>query len=302
MEMHHIRYFLAVAETLNFTRAAEQCHVSQPALSRAVQQLEEEMGGLLFRRERNQTHLTDLGQLLRPRLQAVLANTEDAKSAAQRFLTLDQAHVTLGVMCTIGPRRFMGLLAAFQQAHPGIELRLIEGVPSGLARQLEAGELDLAIMAQSDGLPERFDGKALYRERFVLAFPAGHRFQQMNAVPVAALRGENYLRRLNCEYRDHLAHLCEEREVGLRIAHASERDDWIQNMVAAGLGVCFVPEYSAVLPGVMTRPVIDPEVWRDISLISVAGRRFSPAERTFIEAVKGYRWAGQADSGDPIAA
>jgi LysR family hydrogen peroxide-inducible transcriptional activator len=149
MEMHQIRYFLAVAETLNFTRAAELCNVSQPALSRAVQQLEEEVGGLLFRRERNQTHLTDLGLLLRPRLQSVLENTREAKQAAQRFLTLDEAHVTLGVMCTIGPRRFMGLLADFQARHPGIELRLIEGVPDTLGERLATGELDLAIMAHA---------------------------------------------------------------------------------------------------------------------------------------------------------
>jgi LysR family hydrogen peroxide-inducible transcriptional activator len=71
MDMHHIRYFLAVSETLNFTRAAEKCNVTQPALSRAVQQLEEEVGGLLFRRERNLTHLTDLGLLLKPRLQQI---------------------------------------------------------------------------------------------------------------------------------------------------------------------------------------------------------------------------------------
>ncbi|HKY96112.1 MAG TPA: LysR family transcriptional regulator [Kiloniellales bacterium] len=295
MEMHQIRYFLAVAETLNFTRAAELCNVSQPALSRAVQLLEEEVGGLLFRRERNQTHLTDLGLLLRPRLQSVLENTREAKAAAQRFLTLDEAHVTLGVMCTIGPRRFMGLLADFQMKHPGIELRLIEGVPDSLGDRLATGELDLAIMAQTPGLPERFNSRPLYRERFTLAFPAGHRFEQMEAVPVAALKGENYLRRVNCEYRDYLAQLCEERDVGLRVSHVSEREDWIQNMVAAGLGVCFLPEYSAVFPGVQTRPVIDPEVWRDISLVSVAGRRFSPAELTFIDAVKRYRWAGQQE-------
>src|SRR4029079_17272035 len=69
MDMHHIRYFLAVCETLNFTRAAEKCNVTQPALSRAIQQLENEVGGLLFRRERSLTHITDLGALLRPRMQ-----------------------------------------------------------------------------------------------------------------------------------------------------------------------------------------------------------------------------------------
>ncbi len=72
MDIHHIRYFLAVCETRNFTRAAEKCNVTQPALSRAIQQLEDEVGGLLFRRERNLTHITDLGALLRPRFQQVV--------------------------------------------------------------------------------------------------------------------------------------------------------------------------------------------------------------------------------------
>ena len=86
MEMHQIRYFLAVCETLNFTRAAEQCHVTQPALTRAIQKLEEELGGLLFRRERHLTHLTDLGRLLRPQLEQVWKRTEAAVSRYKRVI------------------------------------------------------------------------------------------------------------------------------------------------------------------------------------------------------------------------
>ncbi len=103
MNMHHIRYFLAVSDTLNFTRAAETCGVTQPALSRAIQQLEAEIGGILFRRERNLTHLTDLGLLLLPRFEQIMGEVGDAKRDARRFLTLDHANVSLGVMCTIGP-------------------------------------------------------------------------------------------------------------------------------------------------------------------------------------------------------
>ena len=69
MEMHQVRYFLALCETLNFTRAAEICNVSQPALTRAVRKLEEELGGLLLRREHKLTHLTDFGRLVRPHLE-----------------------------------------------------------------------------------------------------------------------------------------------------------------------------------------------------------------------------------------
>src|SRR4029079_14533887 len=136
MDMHHIRYFLAVAETLNFTRAAESCNVSQPALSRAIQQLEAEVGGVLFRRERNLTHLTDLGQVLKPRLQQIMHGLGDAQRDVKPFLTLDRASITLGVMCTVGPGRFTGLLAAFRSRTPGVSLRLVEDVPRQLGERL----------------------------------------------------------------------------------------------------------------------------------------------------------------------
>ena len=130
MDIHHIRYFLAVCDTRNFTRAAEKCHVTQPALSRAVQQLEDEVGGLLFRRERNLTHITDLGALLRPRFQQVLDELSGVRQEASRFLCLKDAPLKVGIMCTIGPRRFTGLLGDFNMRHRGIQLQLVEGVPA----------------------------------------------------------------------------------------------------------------------------------------------------------------------------
>src|SRR3954468_6168571 len=85
----------------HFTRAAEQCHVSQPALTRAIQQLEGELGGLLLRRERKLTHLTDFGRLIEPHLRQMLTDAEAAKSTARKFLSLQQAQIRPGVMCTI---------------------------------------------------------------------------------------------------------------------------------------------------------------------------------------------------------
>ena len=193
MEMHQVRYFLAVADTLNFTRAAEQCRVSQPALTRAIQQLEGELGGLLLRRERKLTHLTDFGRLLEPRLRQMAADAEAAKTTALRFLKLQQAEVRLGVMCTIGPARFMGFLANFRRANPGCELTLIEGVPNRLSAMLLEGELDLAVMAQPEPFNERLDVLPLYKERFCIAFPTGHRLEQQYRIRVIDVAGETYL-------------------------------------------------------------------------------------------------------------
>ncbi|MBX9700389.1 MAG: LysR family transcriptional regulator [Acetobacteraceae bacterium] len=126
MELHEIRYFLAVCQTLNFTRAAEQCNVTQPALTRAVEKLEGELGGLLLSRERGNIHLTELGRLMQPHLEEVLARTQAAKEQAGRFLRLESAHLRLGVMCTVGPVRFVGFLNRFRVDQPGIEITLTE--------------------------------------------------------------------------------------------------------------------------------------------------------------------------------
>jgi LysR family hydrogen peroxide-inducible transcriptional activator len=291
MEMHQIRYFLAVCETLNFTRAAEQCHVTQPALTRAIQKLEEELGGLLFRRERHLTHLTDLGRLVRPQLQQVWQQTETAKTTAKSFLKLEDATLNVGLMCTIGPLRAIGFLNSFWRDHPGIEITLREGVPGHLSELLHDGSLDVAVMAQPGDFEEHFDVVPLYREHFVLAFPAGHRFEAQNAIRFKDIEGEAYLQRVNCEYNDHLRALREARGIGLRHVYRSEREDWIQTMVMAGIGIAFLPEYSIVLPGLPTRPLVDPAVVREVSLVTVAGRRFSPAVAAFVRAIKSYPWS-----------
>ena len=103
MEMHQVRYFLALSAEPNFTRAAERCHVAQPSLTRAIKQLEDELGGALFHRERANTHLTELGRTLKPYLEAVLNRAEQAKREAQEFVRLQRTPLRLGLMCTIAP-------------------------------------------------------------------------------------------------------------------------------------------------------------------------------------------------------
>lgn len=290
MEMHQLRYFLALCETLNFTRAAQMCNVTQPALTRAIQKLEEELGGLLLRRERNLTHLTDFGRLMEPQLRQIVADAESAKSTARSFLKLDNAAIKLGVMCTIGPLRFAGFLGAFRHANPGIEVTIVEGIPPLLSKRLLEGEIDLAVMAQPEKFDERLEVRPLYHERFMLAFPKGHRLEAKNTIQLPELEGESYLLRVNCEYKDQLGDLCRAHGFSTHRVYASEREDWIQSMIAAGLGVCFLPEYSMTCPGVVTRPIVEPEVIREVSLANIAGRRFSPAMAAFIGALKRYGW------------
>jgi LysR family transcriptional regulator, hydrogen peroxide-inducible genes activator len=291
MEMHEIRYFLNVCKTLNFRRAAELSNVTQPALTRAIQKLEAELRGPLFLRERNHIQLTDFGRLMRPHLEEVFRQTDAAKQTAKRFLKLEAAPLRLGVMCTIGPVRFVGLLNDFRARHPGIEVTVVETIPPRLSALLLDGALDISLMAQPDAFDQRLQAEPIYRERFGLAFPAGHRFEALNTLHVRDVRGETYLSRVNCEYRDHFIELCHGHGVEIERGFRSEREDWIMAMVAAGMGICFLPEYSAGHPGVRHRTVADPEVAREVALVSVRSRAPSPAVASFVEAVRRYDWS-----------
>jgi DNA-binding transcriptional LysR family regulator len=288
--MTEIKYFLAVCEALNVHRAAEHCHVTQPALTRAVQKLEAELGGQLFCRDKGRVELTEFGRLMLPQLREVLERRDHARTIARSFLKLEAAPLTLGVMCTIGPVLFVAFLNAFREHHPGVEVTVVENVPARLSELLLNGSLDVALMAQPESFDPRLKVVPLYRERFGLAFPAGHPFEQRNTLHVSDVRDQTYLSRVNCEYRDYLIELCGEFGVGFHRGFKSEREDWIMTMVAAGMGICFLPEYSAVHPGIRHRLVANPDVVRTVSVVSTAGRTLPPAALAFIDQTSRYDW------------
>jgi LysR family transcriptional regulator, hydrogen peroxide-inducible genes activator len=247
-------------------------------------------GACCSRAERNNTHLTELGRLIEPHLAEVVAQAGQAKQTAARFLKLEEAHLALGVMCTIAPVQFVSFLGRFRSDNPGVEVTLLEGVPEQLCNFLIEGKLDVALMARPDGFQPPLRALELYPERFVIACAAGHRFAAKGNVPMAELDGEFYLSRINCEYRDALDHLCREQQVNLIKSYRSEREDWILNMVAAGLGVCFLPEYTAVFPGVVGCPVVLPDVARKVCLVLAAVRlRRSRLSSKLFDAMPGPR-------------
>jgi len=291
MEIHEIRYFVAVCETLNFTRAAERCHVSQPALTRAVQNLEEKLGGPLVNRERGNTHLTELGRMMRPYFEQVLGQMAEAQRQAKTFVRLDQTSLTVGLMCTIGPHRLVDLFSGFIGNYEGVEVYLKDAPASALEELLAKGEIDVAIFCRPDDLDDRFHTLPLYHERFVVAIGPGHPFERLNAVRIKDLHGQRYLARANCEYYEYLRHVRERiGGVELKRPYTSERDDWIQCMVLAGLGFTYIPEYAVTVPGLQLRPLVEPEVHRTVSLVTVRGRPHSPAVGAFVRAAKSYRW------------
>ncbi len=301
--MHQVRYFLAVAEDLNFTKAAEHCNVSQPALSRAIQALEQELGGPLFRRERGHTHLSELGRMVQPHLAEIFDRTRSAKRVAQAYSRLGKTPLKLGIMSTIAPDQIIDLIAAVRTRHPGIELRLCDSDAKNLRARLIDGDFELVIYALPGEEPdERTHLLPLFCERMVMAVGNGHRLANRSEVPVKDMSGENYIHRNNCEFAGYADAILAEQGVTCSPAYWSDRDDWTLAMVAAGLGFGFLPEHSARHPGVVALPIVEPEFWRQVNLVSIRGRRHSPAVGAFVREAMQKKWFGEPAIATRIAA
>ena len=290
MEMHQVRYFLAAAKALSFTRAAEDCHVSQPALTTAIRKLEAQLGSPLFLREGRQIALTEFGRRMQPHFGQILEQARAAEAVAKDFRLLNQVPVRLGVMSTIGPMRLAGLLAAFEQKSPGVETAVRDGAPEALAAQLDADDLDMAILNPLDGLGDNYRAEPLYSERYVVLLPPAHPLQKRNALRLRDLSEQPYVDRLSCEMREMVMGVCAEMGVKLYARFRSEREDWVQAMVMANIGFAFMPEFSVTHPDSIRRPLTEPAVKRTISLITVRGRKHSPAVTAFIRAIRTYKW------------
>jgi LysR family transcriptional regulator, hydrogen peroxide-inducible genes activator len=301
MEMQQVRYFLAVAEELNFTRASDKCNVTQPSLSRAVKLLEEELGGPLFRRERKSTHLTDLGNMVRPHLQSVYDHSMLAKHLSRDLKK--KVPLKLGIMSTISPDEIVDLIANIRARHPVVELKLCDANAKDLRARLLAGDLEVVIYALPGEEPDdRVHSISLFREQMVLAIHPGHRLAKARVFPVREMNGECYIHRVNCEFAGYADEILQQQGVTCTPTYWSERDDWTLAMVAAGLGFAFMPANSIKHPGVLGLPVVEPEFWRQVNLVSVRGRQFSPGVGSLVREAMRKTWFGKRPKPLHIAA
>ena len=292
MEMQQVRYFVALARELNFTRAAEHCNVSQPALTRAIQQLEHELGGPLFHRERGNTHLSELGRMMLPYLASVEESCRAARDQARAVKKLERATLTIGTMCTIGPQLVSELLVRFRMQHPEVEVQVIDAGAPQMIEMLEKGELEVAVVGVPGELPESLHQLPIFQERFVILLPPNHRLVAFDEVPAAELDKEPYVSRSNCEVFQPVRAELNSRGVYLRQVFSSPRDDWVQGMIKAGLGLGFFPEFSVTDPDLVVRPLVQPSFTRTIYLATVRGRPHSPAVGAFVQEARRFPWPG----------
>jgi len=292
MELQQIRYFLSIHAHGSFSRAAGECAVSQPALTASIKKLESEIGGPLFYREGKRLVITPLGRLVRPALEQALAGTQSARDIAQNFKLLRQAPLRLGVLASVGPMLLSRVFAAFHRKYPGVELTVREGSTAALLQKLEAGEIDLALTSAPEPMAGGFRSETLYCEPYVVAFAPGNPLGRLEQVRLADVNGEPYVDRLACEMREAVMALTRQSGVELYATFRSEREDWVEAMVLAGLGFAFMPLHSARSSQLHYRPLIEPAVERKILAVDVRGRQRPQVAKLLLEEMRCFEWEG----------
>jgi LysR family hydrogen peroxide-inducible transcriptional activator len=245
MEMNQLRYAVAVARSGNFTRAAEQCRVSQPSLSQQIQKLEEELGERLFDRMKRQTKLTPYGEAFIRRAVRILEETEMALREASDAKSLVSGTLTIGVLPTIAPYLLPKTIGAFARKFPGVEIVVQEDTTAQLLKYLATYEIDFALA--SDPIQDsRFEIRELFAEELLLALPPGHRLTHKRTVPAAALEGERLIvmREGHC-LGDQVLGFCEHRDMKPTVSFRSAQLETIHALVSAGLGLSLIPAMAA---------------------------------------------------------
>jgi len=297
MELSQVRYFLALAKTLNFTRAAEACNVTQPALTRAIQRLEEELGGPLLYRERSLTQLTDPGKAMLPHLDAAYMAAETATAQASAFKRRDAAPLRLGLNTSISAHLLTPVLQELQDRIRGFELALIEGSSDKLFATILDGELDAAVVSEPVSLPDRINRWPLFADRYVVLCRSDHRFSNLAQVPTSALAEERVLLRAQgaCDFEHVLDRLCRAAAVKRRPVHRGGSEDHIRHMVGAGLGVAISAASQPVASGTVAIPLAEPAAVRRVIVTAIAGRPHSPSLGTFLKLMRARDWKGEVE-------
>lgn len=245
MEMHQLRYVVAVARARNFSRAAEQCHVSQPSLSQQIQKLEEELGERLFDRMKREAKLTAHGEAFLPRALRILEEVDLARREASDAHRLLRGRLIVGVLPTIAPYLLPAVLGDFAKRFPGVEIVVEEATTALLLKLANACEIDFAV-ASRPIQDRRMEVKDLFTEELRLALPARHPLTRKRTVRLADLEKEPFIvmKEGHC-LGEQVLNFCERRDLKPTISFRSAQLETIQALVHSGVGISLIPEMAA---------------------------------------------------------
>jgi DNA-binding transcriptional LysR family regulator len=279
MELRHLRYFLALADEENFTRAAAKLGIGQPPLSQQIRDLENEVGAQLFHRVPHGAELTAAGVAFLPEAKAAIAAAERAKTAAQRANRGEIGRLSLGFTASSAFNADVSAtIREYRSRWPEVRLSLTEMNSNWLMERLMRGEIDAAFIRPGLEDPRNVRLKRLADEPMLVALPAGHALAKLVRVPLSALAAEPFIlfpRVVGLSLYDEIAAACRAAGFELVVSQEAPQIPSVVNLVAANLGVSIVPASIAQikLDGVTYRPIEGPPLVARLALAILKAHR-----------------------------
>ncbi len=270
MEIHQLRYFVAVADEGSFSRAAAKVRVAQPSLSQQIRKLEAEVGQPLFDRLPRSVVLTEAGRCLIDYARQILASIGDARRCVDELKSEIAGGLSVGAIPTIAPYVLPELIGKFQKHYPEVTLEIVEDVTDGITRRVEAGELDVALASTCQQSPT-LRRESLGNEPLLALVPKGHPLAKKTLVTLDDLKSQRFLllHEMHC-LSQQVNHLLAVRRLRPEVALAGSQLGTIANMVAAAIGVSIVPQMMVkhqATPGCVSLPFAPPVPERELNLL-----------------------------------
>lgn len=288
MEFHQLRYFVAAAEELSMSRAAERVHVSQPALSRQIRLLEEEIGLQLFDRIKQRIHLTEAGKFFLAKARQLLCDSEMAVQRTQENFGGVRRTLRLGFLSPFLDDLIAPVVREFQQRHANSKVSLFDLPPRAQLDQLRLHELDLGILANlGDDERAMFDVRKLSKHEFIAALPEVHRLAGRKSLKLGELENDDWVSLSNTYFpqrREFLISTCAEAGFVPRIVAEMDSLPMMLAEIGTGGGVGLMPAHAAKLPhhGCSLVPLSSPKVFSELLLVRPKGIQQSPEMETLI--------------------
>lgn len=285
LETGELRSFVVLAEQRHFGRAAEILNVSQPALSKRLQKLEEKVGGALFLRGYREVRLTEPGRVLLERAKALLRGADQALEASRSATKGEAGRIRVGFGVASIADLLPEVLRRFRRSHPKVQVEMRDMSSSAQRLALQREEIDLGFVRMPIADPE-LEGVPILHERLVAALGPGMAWRERDGL--ASLAGAPLVacsRSISASYYDHVVALCRSAGFAPRIVTETNELFSLLQLVRAGIGAALVPSAAAVMrvPGVRFKRIALPEAAWDIALVRNKGAAPSPLAAAFAQ-------------------
>jgi DNA-binding transcriptional LysR family regulator len=289
MEWQQLEYFQTVAKMQHMTLAAEVLNISQPALSRSVSRLENELGVPLFDRQGRSIILNRYGQVFLKHVNTILSEYEESKREIQNIINPEKGEISLGFLHTLGASHVPDLIKNFSRKYPGIRFQLHQNSTNILMNQLISGEIDLCMSYPTENYPQ-IEWTQLLNEELFIIVPAGHWLSEYKEIDLKLIENEPLISfKEGYGMRKITDELLLKAGISPKITFEGEEVRTVAGLVAAGLGVALIPGIKGINRSEISRlHVKSPECRRNIGISRMKERYLSPSALMFMEFVIKY--------------